>query len=213
VPRAQLTRSAIIDAAFEQLAETGLDGITARALAARLGVRAGALYYHFRDMADLQDEMASRVLATLLADPVPDGPADDWRELLRAGGHRTREILLSFRDGAKLVAGTTLVDDTALRGLEAPVRVLVAAGMTPLDAQRALQSVNAYVTGFVIEEQHRHPVGGGDRFTAEERRARLDPDEQPLQYALSDEVVSLPAEAFEWGLEALIAGIGVRVGL
>ena len=45
MPSGRLTRGAIVDAAFEQLAETGLDGITARALAARLGVRAGALYY------------------------------------------------------------------------------------------------------------------------------------------------------------------------
>ncbi|AFA74082.1 transcriptional regulator, TetR family [Gordonia polyisoprenivorans VH2] len=211
--RTPLSRDAIVDAAFEQLAETGLDGITARALAGRLGVRAGALYYHVRDMTELTDEMATRILRRLLDEPIPDGAAADWRELLRTSGHRIRTTLLSYRDGAKLVSGTTLLDDDALRRLEEPVRVLAAAGMTPLDAQRALVALNALVTGYVIEEQHRHPVPGVNRITAEARRARLDPDEQPLQYALSEEMATLPVDTFDWALEALIAGIGVRVGL
>ncbi|QTI67815.1 TetR/AcrR family transcriptional regulator C-terminal domain-containing protein [Gordonia polyisoprenivorans] len=211
--RTPLSRDAIVDAAFEQLAETGLDGITARALAGRLGVRAGALYYHVRDMTELTDEMATRILRRLLDEPIPDEAAADWRELLRTSGHRIRTTLLSYRDGATLVSGTTLLDDEALRRLEEPVRVLVAAGMTSLDAQRALVAINALVTGYVIEEQHRHPVPGENRITAEARRARLDPDEQPLQYALSEEMATLPVDTFEWVLEALIAGIGVRVGL
>lgn len=213
MPSGRLTRGAIVDAAFEQLAETGLDGITARALAARLGVRAGALYYHVRDMTDLQDEMASRILRRLLDEPVTEELAADWRLLLRTSGHRIRDTLLSFRDGAKLVSGTTLIDDDALRRLEEPVRVLVDAGLTPIDAQRTLMVLNAYVTGYVIEEQHRHPVPGENRITPQRRRARLDPVEQPLQYALSEEVAMLPVETFDWGLETLIAGVGVRLGI
>ena len=211
--RTALSREAIVDAAFDQLADSGLEGITARALAARLGVRAGALYYHFRDMSDLQDSMASRIIAEMLAEPISPEARADWRVLLRTSAHHIRRTLLSFRDGAKLVSGTTLVDDEALRSLEEPVRVLVEAGMSPVDAQRALQTVNVFVSGFVVEEQHRHPTPGHDRFTADDRRARLDPDKQPLQYALSEEVADLPTEAFEWGLEALIEGIGVRLSL
>lgn len=209
---ARLSREGIVDAAFELLAAEGLDGITARALGERLGVRAGALYYHLRDMRELQDEMATRIVGKIVPDA--DGMPGEWRELLRAGGHRIRSTLLSYRDGAKLVSGTTLTDDTTLRRLEEPLRALVDRGFAPLDAQRAFEALNAYVTGFVIEEQHRRPTPEHPgTITAAARRDRLDPDAQPLSYALSDEVALLPEESFEWGLEALIAGIGARTGL
>jgi TetR/AcrR family transcriptional regulator, tetracycline repressor protein len=206
-----LHREAIVDAAFELLADGGLDAITARALAARLGVRAGALYYHLPDMAALRDEMATRVVRRVLQ-RVGEAAGSDWATLLRTAAARTRDTLLGYRDGAMLVAGTRLLDDEALRSLEVPLAALVAAGFAPLDAQRALATVNAYVVGFVIEEQERRDPVRGAAYTAEHRRARLDPDAQPLSHALSDEVVALPEEAFTWGVEAIVAGIGARRG-
>ncbi|MCA0296666.1 MAG: TetR/AcrR family transcriptional regulator C-terminal domain-containing protein [Actinobacteria bacterium] len=208
MPRAVLSRTAIVDAAFDQLAEGGLESITARALAQRLGVQAGALYYHLADMTALRDEMASRIVARMLAGAGGE-PGVDWRTLLRTIAHRVRSLLLEYRDGARVVSGTLLTDDDALRALEAPLAALVADGFTPLDAQRALATVNAFVIGYVIEEQQRL-AQGTRRYTAEQRRARLDPDAQPLSYALSAEVVDLPEQAFEWGVEALVAGIGAH---
>jgi hypothetical protein len=135
-----------------------------------------------------------------------------WRDLLRAQAHQERSLLRQYRDGARVVSGTFLTDDEALRALEKPLAALVAEGFTPLDAQRALFTVNAFVIGHVIEEQQREEAGE-TRYTAEQRRARLDPEAQPLSYAVSAEVVELPDEAFDWGVEALIAGIGARLSL
>jgi hypothetical protein len=47
----------------------------------------------------------------------------------------------------------------------------------------------------------------------QQRRARLDPQAQRLTYAISEQVVELPEESFDWGVEALIAGIAARLGL
>jgi AcrR family transcriptional regulator len=208
MPRAVLSRQAIVDAAFEQLAEGGLEAITARALATRLGVQAGALYYHLRDMAALRDEMATRIIQRLMSD-ADKATGMDWRSLLRALAHRERDLLLEYRDGARVVSGTFLNDDEALRAIEAPLATLVAEGFSPLDAQRALQTMNAFVIGYVIEEQQRRDTGE-TRYTADQRRSRLDPEAQPISYAVSAEVVELPEESFAWGVEALVAGIATR---
>ena len=208
MPRAVLSRQAIVDAAFDQLAVSGLDGITARALASRLGVQAGALYYHLRDMAALRDEMATQIIGRLMSD-ADQAAGMDWGSLLRSLAHRERALLLEYRDGARVVSGTFLTDDEALRAIEKPLAALVAEGFTPLDAQRALQTMNAFVIGFVIEEQQRRDAGE-TRYTADQRRSRLDPDAQPISYAVSAEVVELPEESFTWGVEALVAGIATR---
>ena len=208
MPRAVLSRQAIVDAAFDQLAVSGLDGITARALASRLGVQAGALYYHLRDMAALRDEMATQIIGRLMSD-ADQAAGMEWGSLLRSLAHRERALLLEYRDGARVVSGTFLTDDEALRAIEKPLAALVAEGFTPLDAQRALQTMNAFVIGFVIEEQQRRDAGE-TRYTADQRRSRLDPDAQPISYAVSAEVVELPEESFTWGVEALVAGIATR---
>jgi len=209
--RTVLSREVIVDAAFELLATGGLEAITARALAERLGVQAGALYYHLRDMAALRDEMATRIVRRMMAE-ADQAVGMDWRTLLRTLAHRERAILAEYRDGARVVSGTFLTDDDALRSIERPLASLVAQGFSPLDAQRALSTMDAFVIGFVIEEQQRHGVGEG-RYTADQRRARLDPQAQPLSYAVSDEVVELPEESFDWGVESLISGIAVRLCL
>lgn len=209
--RAVLNRQAIVDAAFELLAEAGLEGITARALASRLGVQAGALYYHLRDMAALRDEMATRIIQRLMSD-ADQASGMDWRSLLRSMAHRERALLLEYRDGARVVSGTFLTDDEALRAIEKPLAALVAEGFSPIDAQRALQTMNAFVIGYVIEEQQRRDLAGRP-YTADQRRARLDPAAQPLSYAVSDEVVELPEESFTWGVDALVAGIATQVAM
>ena len=205
MPRAVLTREVIVDAAFELLAEGGLEAITARALALRLGVQAGALYYHLRDMAALRDEMATRIVRRLMSE-AGQAIGMDWRTLLRSLAHRERALLLEYREGARVVSGTFLTDDETLRTIETPLSALVAEGFSPVDAQRAISTMNAFVIGHVIEEQQRREAGE-TRYTVEQRRARLDPIEQPLSYAVSAEVVDLPEETFTWGVEALIAGI------
>lgn len=50
---ANLDRAAWIDAAFDMLAEGGIDAVRVDPLAKALGVTRGSFYWHFRDRADL----------------------------------------------------------------------------------------------------------------------------------------------------------------
>jgi len=56
-----ITRDAIVDAALAVLDDVGMDGLTVRAVAERLDVKAPALYWHVRDKKALLDEMGTRV--------------------------------------------------------------------------------------------------------------------------------------------------------
>jgi len=69
-----LTRERVTGAALELLDSDGLDGLSMRGVADRLGVKAASLYWHVRDRRELLDLVAASVLAGV---PLPaDGP---WR--------------------------------------------------------------------------------------------------------------------------------------
>jgi TetR/AcrR family transcriptional regulator, tetracycline repressor protein len=57
-----VTRDQIVAAALAQLDEAGLDGLTLRRLAERLGIRAPTLYWHVRDKRELMDLVAGAVM-------------------------------------------------------------------------------------------------------------------------------------------------------
>ena len=55
--KARLDRQDWLDAALTALLEGGIAGVTMERLAVGLGVTRGSFYYHFRDRAELLDEL------------------------------------------------------------------------------------------------------------------------------------------------------------
>lgn len=127
-----LDRARLVAASLELVQAEGLDGLSMRGLADRLGVKAASLYWHVRDRRELLD-----LLATALLDEVPvPGPGGLWRdeasELCAAfegvlARHRgSARVLLEVPD---VVEASPLAD--CLRGL------LVGAGLAPGEAADA----------------------------------------------------------------------------
>ena len=71
--RAGLTRAAVLDTAHALLAEEGLDALTMRALARRLGVAPNALYSHVPGKTELVDALLDDRLSLVEA-PAPEAP-------------------------------------------------------------------------------------------------------------------------------------------
>src|ERR1700722_17687376 len=100
-----LTKAGIVQAALGLLDDAGMDGLTVRALAARLGVQAPALYWHVRNKQALLDEMATRIWRSI-GDVMAALPVDTpWRELMRTYALTVRRELLAHRDGPKAFSG------------------------------------------------------------------------------------------------------------
>lgn len=96
-----LDRERLVAAAFVHLEEDGLDGLSMRRLASRLGVQAPALYWHIGDKAELLGLMAGEIYAAAYA-AVPE--AAGWREWLGLFGRAVRDSFSAHRDGARLCA-------------------------------------------------------------------------------------------------------------
>ncbi|MEU7414879.1 TetR/AcrR family transcriptional regulator C-terminal domain-containing protein [Streptomyces sp. NPDC042638] len=210
--RAPLDRKRVADTALRLLNEVGLDGLTLRAIAKELGVKAPALYWHFKDKQALLDEMATELNRRMAAGTAPD-PADTWRERLLLANRGLRATLLGYRDGAKVYSGSRFTGTDHADGLEATLRLLTEAGFTLTQAVQAARAAHLYTLGFVTEEQGVRPL-------PDERREGYDVGERARRmagYPLAAEAGKLLFdgydEQFEEGLELVVAGIAARYGI
>lgn len=205
-----LDRTTMIAAALELLDEAGLDGLTLRRLASKLNVQAPAIYWHFKNKQELLDEMASAVLRAGVQQ-LPMSAGVKWDKWTMAYGKGLRQILLLHRDGAKMVSGTRLTDNSLYAPMESSLRTLVDAGFSPKLSMAALSTIYSYVVGFVIEEQAVCPrPGERDEFYDPQQRARrVDGEKFPLALQ-AGALFSNFDQHFETGMKFIISGIAAQ---
>jgi TetR/AcrR family tetracycline transcriptional repressor len=145
-----LTPAVVLDAAIAHLDEAGLDTFSTRKLAARLGVRVGALYWHYPNKQALLDAMADRVIGEAHAVPVPD---EDWPERAGAMIRALRDAMLAHTDGARLIVEMGAPGPAAQSFIERLRRLFTEAGMDRPTAEAAADVLTSYVNGYTIEEQ------------------------------------------------------------
>jgi len=206
-----LTKPLITETALAVLDDEGLDGLTLRRIADRLGVKAPALYWHFPDKKALVDEMATELTRRSRAALVD---TTDWRQLVGDSARGLRALLRSHRDGARVFSGSRLTDTSVVAELERPLRLLVEAGFTERDAKLAWTTMRDLVVGFVIEEQEVHLPDGTPRPEYDEaaRAQRLDSAGYPLAARSGPTSWGSPDERFDDAIRFLVDGMAARLG-
>jgi TetR/AcrR family transcriptional regulator, tetracycline repressor protein len=206
---ARLTKAAIVQEALGLLDEAGMDGLTVRALAARLGVAAPALYWHFASKQALLDEMATAVWRRV-GDVMAALPADlPWHEVMATYAATVRAELLGHRDGAKAFSGATLTDPAVVRRQEHTLATLTRQGFTLQDAVRAVLLVHDFTIGFCVEEQAViQAVASGDERYSLSRRAELIGPEAPLAAEAGQVIFGDPGTRFTELTAVLVEAAG-----
>lgn len=148
---AKLHRDTLIRTALELLNEVGEEGLTTRRLAERLGVQQPALYWHFKNKRVLLDALAETILAKHHDHALPRA-GEHWRHFLIENARSFRRALLTYRDGARIHAGTR-PNNNQIGQAQAQIDFLTQAGFTPADAARALITISHYVVGSALEQQ------------------------------------------------------------
>ncbi|MCX5410563.1 TetR/AcrR family transcriptional regulator C-terminal domain-containing protein [Streptomyces sp. NBC_00059] len=209
----KIDRARVADTALRLLNEVGLDGLTLRAIARELDVKAPALYWHFKDKQALLDEMATVMYRRMLEGELPGPAPRSWQQQMVAYQRALRCALLRYRDGAKVYSGARFTGTDHADGLEAHLRTMVDAGFELWQAVRAGTTVNAYTMGFVTEEQGVQPMPDErrDGYDVDERAERL--KRYPLAAAAGAEIFTHYDERFEDGLWIVVAGIEARYGV
>ena len=122
--RRGVTREKVVREAVKFLNRDGLDGVTMRGLAGRMKIKAASLYNHVHSKEELLILVADSICAELQI-----GEASrDWKKFLNETAIQFRRVLLSHRDGARVLAITAPLGPNRLRLIEAVLTSLVRGG-------------------------------------------------------------------------------------
>ncbi len=94
-----LTRERLVGAALELIGEEGLDGLSMRALADRLEVKAASLYWHVRDRRELVELLAKSILQTVGT----ARPRSDWRSAVLGVAAALGDRVAAQKDAARIL--------------------------------------------------------------------------------------------------------------
>lgn len=170
-------RAAVVAAAFEVLSEQGMDGLTLRHVAERLGIKAPTLYWHVKNKKDLVDEVSTELWRRIAAEVrAADATGID---LLRAFAVAMRRTILGVRDGARVFGGAYLTDTSLFGAQERVLEALLADGFTLRQATQAWVLVYSFALGFSIEEQE-VAQAPAEHYDPATRQERIDAVRYPL---------------------------------
>jgi AcrR family transcriptional regulator len=199
--RALLSREIIARAALDVVDEHGPDGLTMRALADRLGVKAASLYNHVAGKDELLDALADLVNAEIDHGPLRTATAADWREGVAEYARGYRGVFLRHPNTIALLARRRVEAERQLLGYDALLAALRRAGLLPADAAEAAAALDYLVLGSALE-------------TFTEGFTRAAGDYRPHYPDLADALEAsaarggLDERGFELALRLLLKGLG-----
>ena len=145
---ASLDTEAIVDTAVSLADDAGLEAVTLRRVAARLGVTPMALYRYVDSKDELLDAMADRLYEELVP---PAGDEDDWWQELAGLARATRRVLLAHPWAAPLFA-RPLAGPNARALDEALQRALRTAGFSAAEVRELHDQLSNIVFALVAPE-------------------------------------------------------------
>lgn len=157
--RGATTRELVVGAALELADEVGIEALSIRALAKRVGVAPMSLYSHFSNKEALLDLMYLEVAKRLYAD---DGHPT-WQRALEALCYQVRSVMLQHPRWAPLLGRPAAPKSVALR--ERIVPMMVDDGMAPEQALAILASASLFALGQALVELNYRDPSGGDPFS------------------------------------------------
>jgi AcrR family transcriptional regulator len=182
-----LSRERVCREALALVDDEGLEALSMRRLGARLGVEAMSLYRHVRDKADLLDALHVAVLGDLPSVPGPaTGAQAGWRAHLGGQARALRAALLRHPHVVALFATRPVTAPEVLRNLETTRGLLIQAGFSRGDADKAMVEIGIFTIGHALSETQGHQSA------------------QPGAPRLAGQA------EFDFGLEALLDGISAH---
>jgi len=207
--RRALTRERVVAEALTVIGADGVDALSMRALATRLGVVPAALYRHVRNKEQLHDLVLDGVLAEV------DCEVDHrlaWTEQVKVLAHRLRTVLENHPGIAGLLKTRDPLGPHSLALAEAFLARLHAAGLPERETGLALSLVYDYTLGFAlssptsVNEQRVQDAATRNKLHAFLRS--LPADRFPTLVALGEHVwLNNRDERFAAGLNTLVAGL------
>jgi AcrR family transcriptional regulator len=202
-----------VAAAVELVDEAGIDALSLRSVAARLGVTPMPLYRHVTTKDELVDLAVAQLLERESGEP--GALPAQWQDLVRHFGRGTRDVLLRHPMILEACTRRPVMNRGAGHNLEALLRALTGAGLSIESAADVHAHLLTYVTGYVALRTGRIRSSTAAGRSEGEARVRsreaiddLAAGRFPLVSAASERLAGVVDEStFERGLERIISSV------
>lgn len=216
-PRVPLSRERVLHAAVDVADEEGIEALTMRRLAEKLGVEAMSLYYHVENKNALIDGVAEVIVAEVneAASRVdaPD-PSEDWKMAMRARILAARDVMLKHRWAPKVLETRTGMNPQLLYYFHGILEIFRAGGVSWDLAHHSLHALGSRALGFTQEMFE--PENPQEEEASDEMLQQM-ASELPLMVEMLSEIVHDDPDTtigwcddqteFLFGLDLLLDGI------
>ncbi|SDM65370.1 TetR/AcrR family transcriptional regulator [Allokutzneria albata] len=149
--RETLSREQIVAEAVRLLDAEGVEALSMRTLGARMGTAATSLYRHVTN----RDELIELVVDEVYGEIEVPGADGDWRAAVTACAHSVRAMILRHPWIASLLGqvGLSYLGPNVMRLNDRMLALFEdAGGFGPVEADKAISSVMAFVIGMGVSE-------------------------------------------------------------
>jgi TetR/AcrR family tetracycline transcriptional repressor len=218
-PPPPLTRREVVDEALAFVDAEGVDALTMRKLADRLGVYPTAVYWHAGSKAALLAAVCERAFADI---QLPPADAERWQDWLRAMARSARTTLHAHPNIVPIMSSQLQVTTSSFPLAESVLTVLEGAGFHGEQLTDAYNTVIGCLFGFLFGELSAEPPEAERDWTAAFRR-RLESVDPAVAPTLAANLPTLAGNAFmlrwesgrqrpmqsgfEMALDVLVAGL------
>jgi len=203
--RASPARAELVDAALAIAGEAGLDAVSIRRLAGRMGLRTMSVYTHVASKDDLLALMFERISAELI---VPTPLPRDGRQLLRLIAQRAFDAYLAHPWMLHAFGRRPATGPNQLRRAEQSATAVKSLGIETAKAWTALSIVHEWTMGHAL-----HVVTLREDTALNERLHATDVTNYPNAAQALKGAQVRPAQAvFEEALDGVLDGIEKRFG-
>ncbi|MER6082815.1 TetR/AcrR family transcriptional regulator C-terminal domain-containing protein [Streptomyces sp. NPDC001833] len=210
--RLGLTRDKVIDAAVAAIDRDGPDSFSLRKLAGELGVEVMSLYNHVPNKDALLDGVAEALLGGV---DLSGADAGTWQERARAYAAAFRAAALRHPKAFTLVLTRPTRSPAALESIRCALAGFPELGLPPQELVHVVRSFAGFTIGMIMRELGSAVTVG----TVEPEQVQRQIDDMvtvgdPILSAAAPYLAANDHRAeFEHGIELLIAGLAVRVGV
>lgn len=216
-PKSPLSRDRVLATAVALADEEGIEAITMRNLAQRLGVEAMSLYYHVDNKAALLDGMVDLVVDEIIEEvSALDSPApeDDWKTALRDRILTAREVLLRHRWAPQVIEQRSMMSPAIVFYYERVLEIFRRGGFSYDLAHHAMHALGSRALGFTQELFQ--PDSAADEEAGNEMLEQLAP-QLPYLVGMMSEIAHEDPDStigwcddqseFEFGLDLVLDGL------
>jgi AcrR family transcriptional regulator len=220
-PKPGLTLEVIARAGMTIADEQGLEAVSMRAIAERLGFTTMSLYRYVPAKSDLMGVILEMAIGDAL--PRVQGRSGTWRERLANWARESRQLFRRHPWMQQVALPSALLGPMRIAWIEAGLDAVAELGLDPPDALEAVLAIYAYVYGVARLNQEWRDDPGQEGWNTDSplmQRISQDPRFPHMQALVRAGYMDVPEEVaegdpyadteFEFGLTCLLDGIAAR---